>query len=127
MSTVLLVDDEPGILTALETILRDEGHVVLSTKNGAQGLERAQECAPDVIVSDWMMPVLDGVGLFAALQENPELRSVPVVMMSATHPPPDLPLLGFLRKPFDISALLRLIDKAGIRPARITRLRPGMP
>lgn len=127
MSTVLLVDDEPGILTALETILRDEGHVVLSTENGARGLAKARECEPDVIVSDWMMPVLDGVGLFAALQENPELRGVPVVMMSATHPPPDLPLLGYLRKPFDIAILLRLIEKAGIRPRRANRMRSSFP
>jgi CheY-like chemotaxis protein len=127
MSTVLLVDDEPGILTALETILRGEGHTVLSTENGARGLAKAKECEPDVIVSDWMMPVLDGVGLFAALQENPSLRSVPVVMMSATHPPPDLPLLGYLRKPFDIALLLRLIDKAGIRPRYTGALRPSLP
>ena len=67
MATVLVVDDEFGIVDVLETILTDEGYRVLTACNGKQGLVRLAEQKPDVILLDFMMPILGGDGMLRAM------------------------------------------------------------
>ena len=66
MATVLVVDDEFGIVDVLETILTDEGYRVLTACNGKQGLVRLSEEKPEVILLDFMMPILGGGDMLRA-------------------------------------------------------------
>ncbi|HEY0709258.1 MAG TPA: response regulator [Polyangia bacterium] len=116
MRTVLVVDDEFGIVEALSALLTDEGYHVLSALNGRQGLEKLLQTRPDVILVDFMMPVMDGPGLIAALHApdaDPTLANIPVILMSAV---PEAVVrracsgfVAFLRKPFDAHDLLGLL------------------
>ena len=113
--TVLVVDDEQGILEALADLLREEGYRVLTASHGREALERMAEVKPDLVLTDWMMPVLDGPALIARIQEDPSLRHIPVLGMSAV----DVnglkrlyPGMEFLQKPFDIRALMKLVRRS---------------
>ena len=83
MALVLVVDDEFGIVRLLEDVLTDEGHTVVVAINGKQALERATETRPDLVLTDFMMPVMDGAGLIEGLAADPALADVPVVVMSS--------------------------------------------
>ena len=118
MATILVVDDEFGIAELLEALLEDDGHRVLTAMNGRHGLERIAEAKPDLVISDLMMPVMDGAGLLRAIRDNADLSHIPFVLMCAL---PEMSIAdrisgydAFLRKPFklaEISALVkRLVD-----------------
>jgi len=111
--TVLVVDDEFGTVEVLVAALEDAGYRVLTAANGRRALERLEENKPDLIVSDFMMPLMDGAALVRALHSNPQFRDIPVIMMSAA---PETALRkhldgyeAFLRKPFRVPTLLELI------------------
>lgn len=83
---------------------------------------------PDRILTDWMMPVIDGVSLSRLLRAAPELAGIRVFMMSALQPSGFLPVDEFQQKPFGIARLLRLIEQhTGHRPGgpRLARREPG--
>jgi DNA-binding response OmpR family regulator len=82
MATVLVIDDEFGIVDVLETILTEEGYRVLTACNGKQGLVRLSEEKPDVILLDLMMPILSGGGMLRAMASQPTHQRIPVIMMS---------------------------------------------
>ena len=112
--TVLIVEDEFVIADLLEMALTDEGYRVILAANGRQGLERlAEGPLPDLVISDFMMPVLDGAGLVQAMRQSEGQREVPIIIMSSM---PEANVLAridryaaFVRKPFQIAALMRLI------------------
>ena len=119
MATVLVVDDELGLAEVLETLLTEEGYQVLTAVNGRQALVRLAETQPDVVLMDYMMPLLDGVGLLRAIRADPALATLPVVVMSSL---PETVIqerfsdhAAFLRKPFRIaevlSTLTRVLDR----------------
>ena len=110
MRTVLIVDDEADILLVLELLLCDQGYRVITATDGADALQKANEDKPDFILSDQMMPGMDGIGLFWALQAIPLMRDIPMVMMSAVEIPVALRTQGFLHKPFDFKELTRLVQ-----------------
>ncbi len=84
MATVLVVDDEPLIAMALEAALEDAGYAVATAANGRQGLERlAGAPRPDLVLLDMMMPVMGGAAMRAAMTADPELRAIPVVVLSS--------------------------------------------
>ena len=84
MATVLVVDDEPLIAMALEAALEDAGHEVATAANGRQGLERlAGAPRPDLVLLDMMMPVMGGAAMRAAMTADPDLRAIPVVVLSS--------------------------------------------
>ncbi|MGE3539621.1 MAG: response regulator [Candidatus Tectimicrobiota bacterium] len=73
--TILLVDDEPSIISGLTRLLRRDGHIVDTATNGLLALARLQECAYDLILSDFRLPEMDGAALYQALeQHHPALR-----------------------------------------------------
>jgi CheY-like chemotaxis protein len=121
MRTVLVVDDEFGTVEVLVAALEDAGYRVLTAANGRRALERLEENKPDLVVSDFMMPLMDGAALVAAMRANPEFQDIPIIMMSAA---PEAALRkqlegyeAFLRKPFRVAALLELIA-ATLNPRR---------
>ena len=84
MATVLVVDDEPLIAMALEAMLKDAGHAVVTAANGRQGLERLAEAPrPDLVLLDMMMPVMNGPAMLAAMADDPDLQGIPVVVLSS--------------------------------------------
>jgi len=83
MPTVLVVDDEFGIVDVLETILTDEGYRVLTACNGKQGLVRLSEEKPEVILLDFMMPILGGGDMLRAMAAEPAYQRIPIIMMSS--------------------------------------------
>lgn len=117
MALILIIDDEFSVAEVVESILTDAGHEVVTASNGQQGLERAREKRPDLIVLDFMMPIMGGPCTLKALQADPELRGVPVVVMSSL---PESTIVrsamgayvGFLRKPFKIRELLDVVNGA---------------
>jgi CheY-like chemotaxis protein len=119
MATVLVIDDEAPIIELLVDIIEEKGHTALYASDGVEGLTLARETLPDLIISDVMMPLLDGYALLRALRSEAELARTTVVLVSATFPRNGKPQTqppadGYLRKPFDISAVEQLIDHLSI-------------
>jgi CheY-like chemotaxis protein len=121
MALILVVDDEFGIAKLLQDVLVDEGHGVMLATNGRQALEKAAEERPDLVITDFMMPVMDGASLVRALAADPALRSIPVAIMSAM---PEAAVAArcsgyalFVRKPFRIfdviDLIMGLLDREG--------------
>ncbi len=115
MATVLIVEDEFAITDLLEMALTDEGYRVLTAANGRQGLARlAEGPRPDLVISDYMMPVLDGVGMLQAMRETEAHRDIPCIVMSSM---PEANVrervdgyAAFVRKPFQIVAVMQLVE-----------------
>ncbi|TNC16460.1 response regulator [Methylobacterium terricola] len=80
---VLLADDNADMRAYVGRLLGDGGHVVEAVGDGLAALEAARRRAPDLVLSDVMMPGLDGFGLLAALRDDPALRGIPVILLSA--------------------------------------------
>jgi CheY-like chemotaxis protein len=111
MVMVLLVDDDINLLQALETLVCGEGYEVMTASNGDEALHAARRKRPDIVVSDFMMPVMDGPALISALAAEPEFATIPVLLNSAVAtPPPHLRVAAFLRKPVAASRLLELLQ-----------------
>jgi CheY-like chemotaxis protein len=113
--TILIVDDEFGILEVLEYILADAGYSVVSALNGQDALARLRESAPDLIMMDYMMPVMDGAALLKALRAEEKYKSIPVVLSSAL---PESSIRqycdgydAFLRKPYKTETLIDTISR----------------
>jgi DNA-binding response OmpR family regulator len=113
MKRVLVVDDEVTIAEVVQLALSMEGFSVDVAPDGRQALEQLSENPPDLVVTDMMMPYVDGVELARAIRETPELSDVPVIMMSATEEPPAGAAdtyVAFLRKPFDLDTLVATVE-----------------
>lgn len=114
VATVLIVEDEFAITDLLEMALTDEGYRVLTAANGRQGLARlAEGPRPDLVISDYMMPVLDGVGMLRAMRDTEAHRDIPCIVMSSM---PEANVreridgyAAFVRKPFQIVAVMQLV------------------
>jgi CheY-like chemotaxis protein len=124
--TILIVDDEFGILEVLESILSDAGFSVQSAINGQEALTRMRKTVPDLVILDFMMPLLDGAGVITAMRADKRLRSVPVLLASAL---PEKTIAercngynAFLRKHYKTERLMeeisRLLDKSAPRSTK---------
>src|SRR5215216_829119 len=116
--TILVVDDDRPIADVIGDLLCDEGYDVRIAYDGQAALD-ALECRPvDLVLSDVMMPKLDGPGLVRSLRERD--NPVPVILMSAVYQDVDLPGVEFIPKPFDVGNLAalvaRLIEQNGTLP-----------
>jgi len=81
--TILVVDDEFGILEVLEAILSEAGFQVRSAMNGQAAMALLQKEVPDLVIVDFMMPLLDGAGVIKAMRADGRLGRVPVLLASA--------------------------------------------
>jgi len=122
--TILIVDDEPGLVTYLETLLQDNGYETVSAADGQIGLEKLKSERPDLVTLDISMPEKSGVRFYRDLKGDPEFANVPVVIVTAVTgyggdpeefkkfistrkqvPPPE----GFVAKPVEPEELLSMI------------------
>ena len=119
---ILILDDEPNVVTYLETLLRDNGYDTLSAGDGREGMEKARSEKPDLITLDISMPEESGIRFYRELKQDPDLAGIPVVIVTGVTgyggkpedfqkfissrgqvPPPE----GFVPKPIDRDELLK--------------------
>jgi two-component system, OmpR family, alkaline phosphatase synthesis response regulator PhoP len=81
--TIIVADDEPHLAEIVAYNIRKSGAIVHIARNGAECLELAAQHLPDLIVSDYQMPVLDGLQACITLKENPKTTAIPVLMLTA--------------------------------------------
>jgi CheY-like chemotaxis protein len=109
---VLVVDDEPFMLRLIEIVLERDGYKMIKASNGSEAIEVARRERPDLIIMDGMMPQMDGLTAVRVLKEDPELRRIPVILLTANpnrYSPEDAASSGatvFLTKPFSPTQLL---------------------
>jgi CheY-like chemotaxis protein len=115
VKTVLIVEDEWAIADWLEVLLSERGYRILAASNGRQALDMLHHEIPDLVLTDFMMPFVDGGGLMAALAENPKTRHIPVVVMTSLLESAvrerSRTYTAVLRKPFREAELLRVLDE----------------
>lgn len=114
MQTVLVVEDEFGVADVVVSALEDDGYRVVVAANGRQGMERLQEAAPDLIIMDFMMPIMDGAAMGEAVRRHATFKDVPIIMTSAVSEAAVRQRFAayqtFLRKPFRIQELLDAVQ-----------------
>jgi CheY-like chemotaxis protein len=110
---ILLVEDELASAEAVGFLLQMNGFEVAAAANGREALDCLDEIRPDLVLSDIMMPVMDGLELVQKIRENPEHRDLPVILMSAAHHmlAAGTPASAVLRKPLDFPRLLTAIRR----------------
>ncbi|GAB7537622.1 response regulator [Burkholderia sp. 22PA0106] len=113
MKTILVVDDEFDMLTVWRLLLEQCGYAVVTASNGAIALDRIRETVPDLIVTDYMMPVMSGVELCAALAGDPRWQAIPVIFCSAAldFPLAHNPTIDYARKPLAFDTLHAMIKR----------------
>ncbi len=114
--TVLVVDDAIHIVHVVAIKLRNNGYEVISADNGAEALELALREKPDIIVTDYQMPVMTGLELVENLRRHEETKDIPVIMLTARSfaieqkQQDALRISGCLSKPFSPKELLSNIE-----------------
>ena len=81
-TTVLVVDDSSAMRALLGVALRQSGYTVLEARDGREALGRLEERPVDLVVSDCIMPVMDGMSFVRVLKQDPELRRIPIIMLT---------------------------------------------
>lgn len=108
---MLVVDDDPVIVTLLRVNFEMEGYTVISAGNGEEGLEVVRRERPDVIVLDVMMPGMDGLDMARRLRNDPDVAAIPILLLSAKAQATDV-IAGlaiaddYVTKPFEPLELL---------------------
>jgi CheY-like chemotaxis protein len=117
---ILIIDDEPDVITYLETFFNDHGFVTIAAPDGKVGFAKAKAERPDLITLDISMPEESGVKMFRQLQDDPATKDIPVIIVTGissdferfirsrkqVHPPD-----GYFEKPIDKEALLKKIQE----------------
>ncbi len=125
---VLLVDDDYSVLEGVADLLEINGYEVWTAENGQHALELMQTRSPDMIVSDVMMPVMDGYEFYERVRSNPSWIPIPFIFLSARSQPVDVRrgrALGvdeYVVKPFDPQDLLLIIENRWRRTQEIRRV-----
>jgi two-component system alkaline phosphatase synthesis response regulator PhoP len=113
---VLIVDDEPDLVQTLQDRLEMNGYSIVTAGNGREGLERALEEKPDIILLDVIMPIMDGLQMLEALSKHPECKKCAVIMLTARSQRQDIVraktcgVEDYVVKPFDLSELIEKIE-----------------
>lgn len=113
MTTILIVDDEYLIADILSFALEDEGYLTVTAGSGQKALSILERERPQLIITDYMMPGMNGIELAEAVRLSQSLGQIPIMLMSGAQSHlgiarPDLFRLVF-DKPFDISAVLEAV------------------
>ena len=125
---VLVVEDEAALLTMLRYNLEKHGYRVEEAANGEEALARLAEERPDLVLLDWMLPVLSGIEVCRQIRRHPETRDLPVIMLTARTEDQDAVRAlntgadDYITKPFGIEALMAriraLLRRASTTPAK---------
>lgn len=134
---ILVTDDAPDILLVIQKTFESAGYEVLTALNGKEAYQKTIELKPDLIVSDILMPLMNGFKLCDELKTNPKYSHIPIILMTAVYRQPDHVEMGFkfgadayISKPFKPEQLLeivkQLLKKAALTPVP-TRLNMQSP
>lgn len=121
---ILILEDEPDVVTYLTALFEDHGYATESARNGQEGMEKAKAAPPDLITLDMSMPEKSGVRFYREIKDDPVLSKIPVVVVTGVTgfggnpddfrrfletrrqvPPPD----AFIAKPIDRGELLKAV------------------
>ena len=113
MATILIVDDEEPVRDFLAQLLAGAGHRTLQAVHGAEALELVEKERPDLVVSDIMMPVLNGAELCRRLKARADTPVIPVILMSAAgrRSADGTGADAFITKPFDLEEMEALVQR----------------
>jgi sigma-B regulation protein RsbU (phosphoserine phosphatase) len=120
MPQILVIDDDPTIRLTLKRLLKSQNYDVIVAKDGEEGLAKAKEIRPSLIICDWMMPIIDGLEVCRQIKSNSELSNIYLILLTARDQESDLVKgleMGaddFLSKPPRINEL-RARVRAGLR------------
>ena len=118
MPKFLIIDDQKNIRTIIRANLTESGYEVIEADNGEDGIKLAVEEKPDLIVLDIKMPGISGWDVMQTLKKTPQLRAIPVIVMTAfiteveEARANEAGASGFLGKPFDVDELLTKVGEA---------------
>ncbi len=104
--SILIVDDEQPIIDLLRDVLEEEGYIVITARNGSEAINIVQQQPVDLVLTDYMMPHMDGLDLSKQLRSDPRTANIPVLIMSAVHVPNDGNFNSIIRKPFNLVDVL---------------------
>ncbi|HEX6289572.1 MAG TPA: response regulator [Herpetosiphonaceae bacterium] len=110
----MVVDDEDVLVEMIAALIEDLGYRAIIATNGREALAalEAEPEPPLLVISDVMMPQMNGVALAQAIKTNPRFQRVPVALMSAAiRPPANCIADHFIHKPFDLDRIERLIEQ----------------
>ncbi len=115
MNKILVVDDDPAIVEAIQLALEDDGYSVETCIDGEKGLELIATLKPKVVLLDLLLSGKDGGEIIIKLKQSDETKDIPVILVSA-HPSAEeiskkSGANDFLAKPFDVEVLLEIIKK----------------
>jgi len=115
-ATILVVDDEPDLVSTVEYRLKFANYNVITASNGQEGLDRAKSDQPDLILLDTNMPVMSGHEVLATLRADPAIKDIPVIMVTARCEAQDIAAASahgvsdYVTKPFDFGDLMTKIQ-----------------
>jgi CheY-like chemotaxis protein len=116
-ATILVVDDESIFRRTLHARLKKNKFNVLMASNGREGLKIAASQKPDLILLDNNMPIMNGLEMLEQLKENPELKNIPVIVVTVLCEPHDiaaaysLGIADYITKPFNFADLTEKITR----------------
>lgn len=116
--TILVVDDEPDVVTYLTTLLEDNGYATVAAADGVEALDQVEAQRPDLISLDITMPEKSGVRFYREMRENDATKGIPIIIVTGVAPeferfistrkqvpPPD----GYMSKPIDRDEMIRMV------------------
>ncbi|ACL25742.1 MULTISPECIES: response regulator [Chloroflexus] len=114
--TIFIIDDDLNLQSILSIALRNAGYDVILARDGIEGLRLLNQCSPSLVLSDIMMPNMDGVETFQRIKERLQDDGIPIILMTALSRKPwfaDLEAEGavILQKPFEVQHLIDIIDR----------------
>jgi CheY-like chemotaxis protein len=108
---VLFVDDDHDLRALVQLVLEERGYRVFTAANGRDAIELLKTIpTPRLVVSDLQMPIMDGWEFVRQLRDGAVFASVPVLVQSSADRTPPLGIIGLLRKPIDLAALLAMVE-----------------
>jgi DNA-binding response OmpR family regulator len=116
---VLLIDDDERLVAALQIRLTAAGYDIFTACDGDDGLSEAAVFQPDAIILDVRMPKIEGFEVCRVIRSVPELRDIPIIILSATAESPEILEAGgnvFMRKPYHLPRLLSVLAELIDRP-----------
>ncbi len=127
---ILVIDDEPDLVSTIQCRLEWSKFEVLAAGNGEEGLEKAANEKPDLILQDIDMPDMNGHEVLDRLRNHPDLRDIPVIMCTALCGAEDIAkassydVVDYIAKPFDFAALVDKISNV-LGNKALSKHRPG--
>jgi adenylate cyclase len=121
---LLMIDDDPDMVSSVRTVMEAAGWEMVSAANGVEGVEKARQLGPDLIILDILMPRKDGLSTYEELRSEEALKRIPIIVMTSVseklgfsfsasdmgthygHEPE-----AFLQKPFEPAVLLQTVQK----------------